>query len=130
VEIYNNVSARWIEGGNSLEIKGTRDGSSWMTITVLAKDNRVSVGKYMLDDNTAFDILTTYSRIESGQQFNFTATRGTIALLDDFTLEVEDMNEHTVEGSFSGTLIAVQGLEVIDSIILKNGSFSTSIDRE
>ncbi|KGE13375.1 hypothetical protein [Sphingobacterium deserti] len=130
VEIYNNVSARWIAGGNSLEIRGTRDGSSWMTISILAKDNSVSVGRYTLDDSSPYDMLATYSRLENNQQFNFTATRGTIALSDDFTLEIEDMNEHTVEGSFSGTLIAVQGLNVIDSVVLKDGSFTTSINAE
>ncbi|TDS07522.1 hypothetical protein [Sphingobacterium paludis] len=130
VEIYNNVSARWVEGGNSLEITGTRDGSSWMKINVLAKDARVSVGTYMLDDDSTFDIVATYSRINDNQQANFAATRGTVSLLDAFTFEIDDLNEHAIEGSFSGTLIAVRGLEVLDAVELKDGSFSTSIKKQ
>jgi len=126
-EVYTDVSARWIEGGNSLEVKGTSDGSSWVVFSVMSEGTRVSAGNYALDDNSPYTIVALHNRTENNIQLNFAATRNTLSTLDKFELKLDHINDRVVEGTFSGTLIYVHGQEVIRSIELKGGSFSTAI---
>jgi len=127
-EIYTDVSARWIEGGNSLEVRGTNDGSSWVAFTVMSDVSRVPAGSYTLDDSSPYTILALHNRTENDVQFNFAATRNTLSTLDKFELKIDNINDRAVEGTFSGTLIYVNGEVLVRSIAVKDGSFSTKIE--
>lgn len=127
-EIYTNVSARWIEGGNSLEVRGTNDGSSWVAFTVMSESSRVPAGTYALDDSSPYTIVALHNRTEHDVQFNFAATRNTLSTVDKFDLKIDKINDRVVEGTFSGKLIYVNGEVLVRSIAVKNGSFSTKIE--
>lgn len=125
-QIFNDVSARWIDGGNYLEITGRTANNEWLAITVLNEAMRVPVGTYTLDDNTSFSILTIYHFMENNVQKNFTASRGTV-WTDEFSLELSKVDNNIVEGKFSGTLVIGSGLNTLEAIAVANGSFSAPI---
>ncbi|WP_211659852.1 hypothetical protein [Pedobacter ureilyticus] len=127
---FNNVRARWIEGGAYLEITGITTSGEALSITVLNNaGKRVPVGKYILDDATDFDILSTYHTMENGIQKNFSASTETV-WNDAFELEITKQNNTYVEGKFSGTLVIGAGLTTLQTITVENGSFSTPIGNE
>ena len=45
---FSDVQARWIDGGNYLEITGNDGGQEWVTITVLSETTRVPAGRRWL----------------------------------------------------------------------------------
>lgn len=120
---FANVSSRWVDGGNYLEINATNDGNEWVSITVLNDTTRVPAGSYTLNDSSPFSILSIYSI----GQLNYTATKDTLAAEDAFTLNITDIDNGSVEGTFSGVLVIVQGENTLDMATLQNGSFRTAI---
>lgn len=127
---FNNVRARWMEGGAYLEITGITATGEALSITVLNEEgNRVPVGRYTLDDNTRFSILSTYHFMEGNVQKNFSASRQTV-WNDAFELEITKQNNTYVEGKFSGILVIGSGLTTLQTITVENGSFSAPIGNE
>jgi len=121
---FNNASARWIDGGNYLEITGMTSNNEWLAITVMNDQNtRVPVGKYTLDDGTAFNILSIYHFMDNGAQKNFTASRNTV-WNDTFELEISKINGTNVEGKFSGVLVIGSGLTTLERITVESGTFN------
>ncbi len=124
---FSDVQARWIDGGNYLEITGNDGGQEWVTITVLSETTRVPAGKYMLDDGSAFTILSTHLVKKNNTQLNHTATRGTLAAEDAFTLDIDKIDNGLVEGSFSGKLVRVSGANTLSTVALADGKFKSAI---
>ena len=120
---FSDLRARWVDGGNYLEITGRVSSNEWITITVLNQTTRVPIGKYTLDDNTPFSLLTTYTLIENNTQKNYTASRATV-WPDLFNLEITKIDNNVVEGKFTGTLVIGSGLTTLETITVENGSFS------
>lgn len=123
---FNEVRARWIDNGNFLEITGRTSNNEWLSITVMNEAARVPVGKYTLDDDTPFSILSTYHFMEGSAQKNFTASRQTV-WGDAFELEISKMSSAHVEGKFSGVLVIGSGLTTLETITVENGSFNAPI---
>jgi len=121
--IFSDVRARWIDGGNYLEITGRASNNEWLTITVMNEAKKVPVGKYSLDDNTGFSILSIYTLIENNTQENYTASRETV-WPDVFNLEITKIDNTVVEGKFTGTLVIGSGLTTVETITVENGSLS------
>ncbi|WDF70199.1 hypothetical protein PQ465_07425 [Sphingobacterium oryzagri] len=128
--VYTDVQGRWVDGGNYLEITARQDAATWLRITVLSENGRVTTGDYTLDDASGFDILSLYTKPSNDAQLNYAATRATISLLDAFSLKIQAIGDRSVEGTFTGNLIRVQGLEVLGEVQLSDGSFVTSISAE
>ena len=127
---FNNVRARWIEGGAYLEITGITSSGEALSITVMNEQgNRVPVGKYLLDDGSPFSILSTYHIMEGNVQKNFSASEKTV-WNDAFELEITKQNNTYVEGKFSGVLVIGSGLTTLQTITVENGSFSAPIGNE
>ena len=120
---YSNVQGRWVDGGNFLEITATNTGEEWVTITVMNETARVPQGTYTLNDSSPFTILSIYSIGE----LNYTATKNTLAAEDAFTLNITDIDNSEVEGTFSGVLVRVNGETTLGTATLQNGSFKTTI---
>ncbi len=125
---FTDVSGRWIDGGNFLELTATNDGGEWISITVMSDETRVPAGVYELDDNKPFKMLSTYSLIGASAQKNYTATDNTIAIEDAFVLDLSKINNSEAEGTFSGTLVSVEGYTTISTVTLTNGKFKMAID--
>ncbi|WP_437918917.1 hypothetical protein [Sphingobacterium sp. LRF_L2] len=125
---FSNVQARWVDGGNYLEINSTDNGSEWVSITVLSETTRVSTGQYSLDDESLFTILGVYSLTNNQEQLNYTATRGTLAPEDAFSLKIDKINNTHVEGSFSAVAVRVEGATTLDAVTLTDGKFNVDID--
>lgn len=128
--IFTDVKGRWVEGGDYLEITAVADASTSVSITVLSENGRVPVGEYVLDDDTGFGLLGVYSHTENDIQHNYAASPSTISLLDAFSLKIQNINDRSVEGTFSGRLIQMRGLEVLGDVVLTDGSFFTAIASE
>lgn len=124
---FVSTDARWVDGGNYLEITGSNGGNEWMKLTVMSENTRVPMGQYSLDDHSGFDMLAIYSVTKDNQQLNLTATRNTFAPEDALNLNISKINNSTVEGSFSGSLVRVEGLKTLQTINVTNGKFKTTI---
>jgi hypothetical protein len=125
---FPDVRARWIEAGNFLEITASENGSEWVTITVMSETTRVPAGQYSLDDGSAFTILSTHTIINNNAQLNHAATRGTAAREDAFSLKIDKIDNGSVEGSFSGVLVRVEGLTTLGTVTLTEGQFKAAIE--
>ena len=123
---FSDVTARWIDGGNYLEITGTNDGTEWISITIMSETTRVPTGQYSLDDGSAFTILSVYSHTDGNARMNYTATRGTLAPEDAFVLHIDRINDE-VEGSFSGSVVMVEGIRTLGIVTLEEGQFKAPI---
>ena len=123
---FSTVNARWVDGGNFLEITGSNDGKEWLTITVMSENTRVSSGRYSLDTSGP-NMLGVYSVTKDNQQLNVTATGGTHAPEDALNLEITKVNNTAVEGSFSGAFVRVEGLKTLQVVSIANGKFKTEI---
>lgn len=123
---FSAVDARWVDGGNFLEITGSNGSMEWLTITVLSENSRVSSGRYSLD-GTGPNMLGTYSVTKDNQQLNVAATGGTHAPEDALNLEITNLNNSAAEGSFSGALVRVEGLKTLQVVSLVDGKFKTKI---
>jgi len=126
---FATVKGRWVDGGNFLEITGNNSGNESIVITVMSDSRRISSGQYSLDDGSGFTILAAHS-VMSSHQLNHTATRGTLAPEDAFNLKVDRIDNTSTEGSFSGVLVRVAGVNTLGTVTLTEGSFKTSIDPE
>lgn len=124
---FTSVQTRWVDGGNYLSIMATDNGKETVMINVLSETSRVPAGQYTLDDATKFTLLATHNITENNKQINATATRNTVAPEDAFTLKIDKINNTSVEGSFKGTLVMVQGLTTLDKMELTDGEFKTDI---
>lgn len=124
---FASAEARWVDGGNYLEITGSNGGTEWMKLTVMSEATRVPGGQYTLDDLSGFDILAIYSLTKDNQQLNVTATRNTLAPEDALNLDIAKINNSAVEGSFSGALVRVEGSKTLQTVKVTNGEFKTSI---
>ena len=120
---FSDVRARWVDGGNYLEITGKVSNNEWLTITVMNETTKVPVGKFLLDDNTSFSILSIYTLMEGSAQKNYTASRATV-WPDAFNLEITKIDNSVVEGKFTGTLVIGSGLTTLETITVENGTFS------
>ena len=120
---FSDARARWVDGGNYLEITGRVSSNASLTITVLNQTTRVPLGKYTLDDSTPFSLLSIYNLTENNAQKNYTASRGTV-WSDAFNLEITKIDNTVVEGKFTGTLVIGSGLNTLETITVENGSFS------
>lgn len=127
-KVFSNVKGRWVDGGNYLELTATDNGSEWLSITVLSDATRVPVGLYTLDDGTPYTILAAYSLIVANGQQNYTATKGTAAVEDAFVLDLNKISNSAAEGTFSGTVVSVEGLTTTGLVTLTDGTFNVSID--
>ncbi len=123
---FSDVRARWVDGGNYLEITGRTANNEWLSITVMNEATRVPVGKYTLDDATPFSILSLYHFMDGNTQKNFTASRQTV-WSDAFELEISKISNTNVEGKFSGILVIGSGLTTLESITVESGSFNAPI---
>lgn len=123
---FSDARARWIDGGNYLEITANNNGSEWISITIMSETTRVPEGQYGLDDGSAFTLLSTYSLINGSTQLNYAATRGTLAKEDAFTLHLNRING-SVEGTFSGVVVMVEGVNTVGMVTLEDGKFRTAI---
>lgn len=124
---FSNVIARWVDGGNYLEITGIDPGKESISISVLSDATRVPAGQYGLDDASQFKILSSYSLFNSNSQLNFAATRGTLAVEDAFTLNIEKLNNSATEGTFSGVLVRAEGNTTLGLVRLTEGKFKAAI---
>src|SRR5690606_15062375 len=114
---FSNVKARWVDGGNYLEVTGSNGGTEWVTITVLSETTRVPAGQYSLDDASEFDILSAHILTnDQGTQLNHAASRGTLASEDAFNLKINKIDNNQVEGTFSGVLVRVQGAQTLGTV--------------
>lgn len=127
---FTDVSARWIEGGNFLEIVASATGPESLSIVVQSEVSRVPIGEYALDDNSIYTIVSAYSSTENNIQQNFAATRGTVSAFDAFNLKINGLNERVVEGTFSGSLVSVSGLETLATLSLEEGAFYVNMRAE
>lgn len=123
---FSDVQGRWVDGGNFLEINATNNGTEWVSFTVMSETSRVPEGSYSLDDASPYTILSVYTA-DGGTQMNYTATRNTLAPEDAFNLDIDDISNTSVEGTFSGVLVMVQGENTLGSVSLANGEFKTGI---
>lgn len=121
------VEAAWVEGGNYLMISAMDNGKESVMISVMSDKTRVPAGTYTLQDNSGFSILAAHNTTKDEVQVNSTASRDTDAPEDSFNLKIDNINNNLVEGTFSGTLIRVQGLETLGSTKLTDGKFKTNI---
>lgn len=121
------AEARWTEGGNILSMTGTNQGKESIMISVLSETTRVPAGQYSLDDATAFTILSSHMLIKDGAQVNSSATRNTVTKDDSFNLKIDKIDNGSVEGSFSGVLARVQGLNTLGKVSLAGGKFKLAI---
>ena len=124
---FSNVKGRWVDGGSYLELTGNNNGSEWISITILSESTRVPVGSYTLDDATPYTILSTYGTTSGNSQQNYTATKGTAAPEDAFTLNIDKISAIATSGTFSGTLVKVEGLTTLGTVTLTDGKFSAVI---
>lgn len=124
---FTDVEARWVDGGNFLEINATDDGSEWLVITIMSETTRVPAGEYGLDDGSAFTILSAHSVVDNNGQLNHTATRGTLATEDTFNLKIDKIDNGSVEGEFSGVLVRVEGENTLGTVTLTEGKFKAAI---
>lgn len=117
----NDLRASWVEGKTFLNITGYHD-NSFITITLMNDSKRATAGQYTLDDASGFQILSIYS--PNGGQENYTASHGTV-WDDQFQINITDINDKTVKGSFSGDLvIGGGGATVAKRIKIENGTFN------
>ncbi|WP_144062704.1 hypothetical protein [Sphingobacterium paucimobilis] len=123
---FSAVNARWVDGGNFLEITGSNGSMEWLTITVMSENTRVSNGRYSLDTSGP-NMLGIYAVTKDNQQLNVTATGGTHAPEDALNLEITRINNSSVEGSFSGAFVSVEGLNTLKVVPIANGKFKTEI---
>lgn len=124
---FSNVQGRWVDGGSYLELTATNDGNEWVSVTVLSETTRVPVGTYTLDDGSPFSILSVYNLNSEGSQQNYTATKGTAAPEDAFILDIEKISNSEASGTFSGTLVSVEGLHTTGIVTFTNGKFNVAI---
>lgn len=124
---FTSTDARWVDGGNYLEITGSNGGTEWIKLTIMSETTRVPSGQYTLDDLSGFNILAIYSLTRDNQQLNVAATRNTYAPEDALNLNLSKVNNSMVEGSFSGALVRVEGLKTLQTINLTDGKFKTTI---
>lgn len=124
---FANVKGRWVDGGAYLELNGNNNGTEWISITVLSETTRVPVGTYTLDDGTPYTILSTYGTAAGNSQQNYTATKGTAAPEDAFMLDIDKISTTATSGTFSGTLVTVEGLTTLGTVTLTDGKFSAAI---
>lgn len=124
---FSNVKGRWVDGGAYLELTGNNNGTEWISITVLSETTRVPVGMYTLDDGTPYTILSTYGTVSGNSQQNFTATKGTAAPEDAFMLNIDNISSTATSGTFSATLVKVEGLTTLGTVTLTDGKFSAVI---
>lgn len=124
---FANVTARWVDGGNYLEINGTDSGNEWVTFTVMSESARVPAGEYSLDDASNFTIVSSYSIQKDNAQVNFAATRGTLAAEDAFFLKINKIDNSSVKGTFSAVLVRVEGLNTLGKVALTEGEFQAAV---
>lgn len=124
---FSDVRGRWVDGGNFLEITASNSGDEWLTFTVMSNSTRVSAGQYSLDDASGFTLISTYSPDKNKPALNYAATRGTLALEDAFALDIKTINNSTVNGSFNGVLVRVEGATTLGQVTLTDGKFNTAI---
>lgn len=124
---FSNVKGRWVDGGAYLELTGNNNGTEWISITVLSETTRVPAGRYTLDDGTPYTILSAYGTASGNSQQNYTATRGTAAPEDAFMLDIDKISNTATSGTFSGTLVTVEGLNTLGTVTLTDGKFSAEI---
>lgn len=126
-KVFSNVQARWVDGGNYLELTASNNGSEWVSVTVLSETTRVPVGTYTLDDGSSFSILSVYNLNSEGSQHNYSATKGTAAPEDAFILDIEKISNSAASGTFSGTLVSVEGLNTTRIVTFTDGKFNVSV---
>ncbi|WP_144036468.1 hypothetical protein [Sphingobacterium psychroaquaticum] len=126
-KIFPIVEARWVDGGNYLSIYGMNSGKESVTVTVMSEKTRVPAGQYSLDDASGYTILSAHIVSSSNGQLNAAATRGTVSTDDAFDLKITKIDNGQVQGSFTGTLIRVEGLNTIGKVVLTDGQFKASI---
>ncbi|MBE8714408.1 hypothetical protein [Sphingobacterium hungaricum] len=124
---FSDVSARWVDAGNFLEVSGTDSGNEWVTFTVMSESSRVPAGEYSLDDASNFTIVSIYSILKDNAQVNFAATRGTLAPEDAFVLKIDKIDNVSVKGSFSAALVRVEGLNTLGTVTLTEGEFQSAV---
>ncbi|MFZ4263326.1 hypothetical protein ACFRAE_14900 [Sphingobacterium sp. HJSM2_6] len=124
---YPTVSAYWVEGGNYLSINAVDQNKESLAITVMSETSRVPIGQYSLQDNSGFTLLSMHSLFNAENQLHHTATRNTVAVEDDFQLKIDKITNSSAEGSFTGTLVRVEGLNTLGKIVLTGGKFKTTI---
>jgi len=124
---FPTVEAHWVEGGNYLTINAMDNGKESVTITVMNESTRVPAGQYSLDDASAYSIVSIHNRTSSSTQVNSAATRGTQSKDDSFNLKIDKIDNGSFQGTFSGTLIRVEGLNTLGKVTLTDGEFKSSI---